>query len=154
MKDARTPTLIQVAMVAVRVPLLLLVPVVVGPDQVVAGLMVVTSTTYVAGWVVGNLTLRRKLGTGGSGQATGTVLRMAAVSAVAALRGGLVVHLTSDALGTSVAGSLGTLVIGTVVIGIAVVAGAVVVKVPEVSGPVAGVRARLGHPRGSGGTGA
>ncbi|WP_254781519.1 murein biosynthesis integral membrane protein MurJ [Modestobacter sp. DSM 44400] len=154
MKDARTPTLIQVAMVAVRVPLLLLVPVLVGPDQVVAGLMVVTSVTYVAGWVVGNVTLRRRLGTVGSAQAMGTVLRMTAVSAVAALLGSLVVHLTSGVLGTSVAGSLGTLVIGTVVIGIAVVAGAVVVKVPELSGLVAGVRARLGRPRGSDGPGA
>jgi putative peptidoglycan lipid II flippase len=154
MKDARTPTLIQVAMVAVRVPLLLLVPVVVGPDQVVAGLMVATGATYVAGWVVGNLALRRALGTGVGSGATGTVLRMAGVSAVAALLGWLVVHLTSDVLGTSVAGSLGTLVIGTVVIGIAVVAGAVVAKVPEVSGLAAGVRARLGRSRSPGRPGA
>jgi putative peptidoglycan lipid II flippase len=154
MKDARTPTLIQVAMVAVRVPLLLLVPVVVGPDDVVAGLMVVTSATYVAGWVVGNLALRRTLATGVGTGATGTVLRMAAVSAVAALLGWLVVHVTGGVLGTSVAGSLGTLVIGTVVIGIAVVAGAVVAKVPEVSGLAAGVRARLGRPRSSGRPGA
>ena len=54
MKDARTPTLIQVGMVAVRVPLLLLVPVLVGPAHVVAGLMLVTSITYVAGWVIGD----------------------------------------------------------------------------------------------------
>ena len=40
MKDARTPTFIQLAMVAVRVPLLLLVPVLVGPEHVVAGLMI------------------------------------------------------------------------------------------------------------------
>ena len=50
MKDARTPTLIQVGMVAVRVPLLLLVP---GrsssPEHVVAGLMLATSVTYVGG---------------------------------------------------------------------------------------------------------
>ena len=40
MKDARTPTLIQAGMVAVRVPLLLLVPVARRPEHVVAGLMV------------------------------------------------------------------------------------------------------------------
>jgi putative peptidoglycan lipid II flippase len=150
MKDARTPTLIQVAMVAVRVPLLLLVPLVVGPDHVVAGLMVATSATYVVGWVVGNIALRRALGTGVSTGAQGTVLRMAAVAAVAALVGGLVVHLTDGVLGHSVPGSLATIVLGTVVIGIAVVAGAVVAKVPEVSGLVAGVRARLGRPRAPG----
>src|SRR3712207_584386 len=62
MKDARTPTLIQVGMVAVRVPLLLLVPVVVGPENVVAGLMLVTGVTYVAGWVFGHVALHRTLG--------------------------------------------------------------------------------------------
>ena len=61
MKDARTPTLIQVGMVAVRVPLLLLVPVLVEPEHVVAGLMVATSVTYVAGWVLGHLALRSRL---------------------------------------------------------------------------------------------
>src|SRR6185312_8348346 len=62
MKDARTPTLIQLGMVGVRVPLLLLVPVVAGPELVVSGLMLVTSITYVAGWVIGDLALRRRLG--------------------------------------------------------------------------------------------
>ena len=62
MKDARTPTLIQVAMVAVRVPLLLLVPVLVDPEHVVAGLMIATSATYVVGWVVGSVALQRRLG--------------------------------------------------------------------------------------------
>ena len=63
MKDARTPTLIQVGMVAVRVPLLLARA---GgrrsPRHVVAGLMLVTSITYVAGWVIGDVALRRRLG--------------------------------------------------------------------------------------------
>src|SRR4051812_42394089 len=54
MKDARTPTFIQAGMVAVRVPLLVAVPAVVEPRQVVAGLMLVTSITYVAGWVIGD----------------------------------------------------------------------------------------------------
>src|SRR3954453_10109072 len=62
MKDARTPTLIQVGMATVRVPLLLLVPVLVGPEDVVTGLMLVTSITYVAGWVLGHLALRSRLG--------------------------------------------------------------------------------------------
>ena len=54
MKDARTPTLLQIGMVAVRVPLLLLVPHVVGAEHVVAGVMVATSATYLAGWVAGD----------------------------------------------------------------------------------------------------
>ncbi|WP_308128212.1 murein biosynthesis integral membrane protein MurJ [Modestobacter italicus] len=147
MKDARTPTLIQVAMVAVRVPLLLLVPVLVSPEHVVAGLMVATSVTYVAGWVVGSIALRRKLGVRVSAEASTTVLHMAGVSAVAGALGWVVVSLAGRYLGESSAGSLATVVLGTVVVGSAVVAGAVVVGVPELRDAVAGVRSRLGRSR-------
>ncbi|MCZ2837815.1 murein biosynthesis integral membrane protein MurJ [Modestobacter sp. VKM Ac-2985] len=147
MKDARTPTLIQVAMVAVRVPLLLLVPVLVDPEHVVAGLMIATSATYVAGWVVGAIALDRKLGVRASAEAGTTVLRMGAVSAVAGALGWAAVSLAGRSLGTSVPGSLGTVVLGTVVIGSAVVAGAVMAGVPELRGVLAGVRARLGRSR-------
>jgi putative peptidoglycan lipid II flippase len=147
MKDARTPTLIQVAMVAVRVPLLLLVPVLVDPEHVVAGLMIATSATYVAGWVVGAIALERKLGVRASAEAGTTVLRMTAVSAVAGALGWAAVSLAGRSLGTSVPGSLGTVVLGTVVIGSAVVAGAVMAGVPELRGVLAGVRARLGRSR-------
>nr|WP_281371529.1 murein biosynthesis integral membrane protein MurJ [Petropleomorpha daqingensis] len=147
MKDARTPTLIQVGMVAVRVPLLLLVPVVVGPEHVVAGLMFVTSVTYVAGWVLGDVALRRVLGAVRTRETLAPVLRIAGVSAAAGLLGWAVVALLGHVLGTSVAGSLGTLLVGTVVIGVAVAAGFVVARVPEVREPLEAVRARFGRGR-------
>ncbi|MGY1823633.1 murein biosynthesis integral membrane protein MurJ [Geodermatophilus sp. SYSU D00079] len=145
MKDARTPTLIQLGMVAVRVPLLLLVPVVVGPEHVVAGLMLVTSVTYVAGWVLGHVALRRRLGALSTRTTLGPVLRIAAASAVAGLLGWGAVLVTEDALGSSVAGSLGTLLVGTVVIGVVALAGLVLARVPEVREPLTAVRARLGR---------
>ncbi|WP_448614941.1 murein biosynthesis integral membrane protein MurJ [Modestobacter sp. URMC 112] len=148
MKDARTPTLVQLVMVAVRVPLVLLVPVVVAPDHVVAGLMLVTSITFVVGWVVGDVALRRRLGTLRGRRVLGSLLRLAAVSLVAGLLGWAAVAGVEDVLGRSVVGSLGALLVGTVVIGIAVVAGAVAARVPEVTGALAGVRARLGRGRG------
>lgn len=142
MKDARTPTLIQVGMVAVRVPLLLLVPAVVGPDDVVAGLMLVTSVTYVAGWVIGDLALRRRLGRLGSRATFGPVLRMAAVSVVAGGVGFLVRNVTEDLFGTALAGSLVTVLVGTVVIGGVALAGLVIARVPEVREPLAALRGR------------
>ena len=148
MKDARTPTLIQLVMVAVRVPLVLLVPVLVAPRHVVAGLMLVTSITFVVGWVVGDVALRRRLGTLRGRRVLGTLLKLSAVTLVAGLLGWAAVTALDEVLGRSVPGSLGTLLVGTVVIGVALVAGAVAVRVPEVSGALAGVRARLGRPRG------
>jgi putative peptidoglycan lipid II flippase len=147
MKDARTPTFIQLAMVAVRVPLLLLVPALVGPDHVVAGLMIATSTTYLMGWLAGSIALRRTVGVRSGPEAGRTVARMALVSLVAGVLGWVAVSLAGRALGESVPGSLGTVVLGTVVIGSAVVAGAVVVGVPEVRAALTGVRARLGRSR-------
>ncbi|MCW2579069.1 MAG: conserved rane protein of unknown function, partial [Blastococcus sp.] len=123
MKDARTPTLIQIGMVLVRVPLLLAVPAVVEPRSVVAGLMLVTSLTYVAGWVLGDLALRRRLGSLRTRETFAPLLRMFAASAAAGLVGWLTVKVTNDVLGASTAGSLARVLIGTVVIGGVALAG-------------------------------
>jgi putative peptidoglycan lipid II flippase len=145
MKDARTPTYIQAGMVAVRVPLLLAVPALVEPRHVVAGLMLVTSITYVAGWVIGDLALRRRLGGLATKETFEPVARMIAVSAVAGGAGWLVLKVIDDLLGTSSAGSLGKVLIGTVVIGGVALAGLVVARVPEIREPLAAVRARTGR---------
>ncbi|SOD95513.1 murein biosynthesis integral membrane protein MurJ [Blastococcus haudaquaticus] len=145
MKDARTPTLIQIGMVAVRVPLLLLVPTVVDPEHVVAGLMLVTGITYVAGWVIGDVALRRKLGGRRSGATLGPLLRMTAVAVVAGGAGLLVRNVTDDLVGTSPAGSLVTVLVGTVVIGGVALAGLVIARVPEVREPLAALRTRKGR---------
>jgi putative peptidoglycan lipid II flippase len=145
MKDARTPTLIQIGMVAVRVPLLLLVPALVGPEHVVAGLMLATSVTYVAGWVLGQVALRRRVGALRSRATLLPVATVAAVSAAAGLLGWLVLRLVDSLVGDSVAGSLAALVIGTVVIGVAAVSGLVLARVPEIREPLAAARARLGR---------
>jgi putative peptidoglycan lipid II flippase len=145
MRDARTPTLIQGGMVAVRVPLLLLVGALVDPRHVVAGLMVVTSVTYVAGWVIGDVMLRRRLGHLGSRETLPVVLRIGAVSAAAGILGELVVRPLHSVVGTGTAGSLVTLLVGTVVIGAAALAGTTVARVPELREPLAAVRARFGR---------
>jgi putative peptidoglycan lipid II flippase len=144
-KDARTPTLIQIGMVAVRVPLLLLVPVVVPPERVVAGLMLVTSVTYVAGWVLGDVALRRRLGGLRTRETFGPLARMAAAAAVAGAVGWLARNVTDDLLGTSPAGSLVTVLVGTVVIGGVALAGLVIARVPEIREPLAAVRGRRGR---------
>ncbi|TFV85798.1 murein biosynthesis integral membrane protein MurJ [Blastococcus sp. CT_GayMR20] len=145
MKDARTPTLIQVGMVAVRVPLLLLVPALVEPDHVVAGLMLATSITYVAGWVIGDVALRRRLGGLRTRETFGPVLRIAAASLVAGGAGWLVRNVTDDLLGASTTGSLAAVLVGTVVIGGVALAGLAVARVPELREPLAAVRARMGR---------
>jgi putative peptidoglycan lipid II flippase len=70
---------------------------------------------------------------------------MVLAAVVAGLLGWLVVGVTDDALGSSVRGSLGTLVVGTVVVGVTALAGFVLARVPELRGALGAVRGRLGR---------
>jgi putative peptidoglycan lipid II flippase len=66
MKDARTPTLIMLAMTIIKVLLAYLLPLVLAADDVVFGLTAVNSLTFVVGWLVGEIWLRHRLGPLGS----------------------------------------------------------------------------------------
>jgi putative peptidoglycan lipid II flippase len=145
MRDARTPTLIQLGMVAVRVPLLLVLAAVLPPEHVLAAIMVGTSVTYVAGWVLGDVLLRRRLGALRTRETLLSLLRVAVVSAAAGVTGELVVRLVRGLAGPGRTGSLVVLLVGTVVIGAAALAGTLVARVPEVREPLAAARVRLGR---------
>jgi putative peptidoglycan lipid II flippase len=62
MTDSRTPTFIQLVTVAVKIPLLLLCPLLLPPREVVLGLAAANSLSFVAGAVLGQVLLRRRLG--------------------------------------------------------------------------------------------
>ncbi len=62
MKDARTPTLIMGVMTVVKIPLLYMCGAVVDPKQVVIGVMLVNSLTFVVGAVLGQMWLWVRLG--------------------------------------------------------------------------------------------
>ncbi|GAA1297010.1 murein biosynthesis integral membrane protein MurJ [Pseudonocardia xinjiangensis] len=83
--DSRTPTFIQLFTVAVKVPLLLLCPVLLPPHDVVLGLAAANAVSFVAGAVVGQVFLRRKLGRVPTGQVLGTVGRALLASVAAGL---------------------------------------------------------------------
>jgi len=62
MKDSRSPTLIMVLMTAVRVPLLFMCQGMLAHEDVVVGVMMVNSLTYVVGAVAGQMWLWVRLG--------------------------------------------------------------------------------------------
>jgi putative peptidoglycan lipid II flippase len=72
-------------------------------------------------------------------------MRVAGVSALAGLLGWVVLIVTDDLLGSSMAGSLARVVVGTVVIGGAALVGLVVTRVPELREPLAAIKARMGR---------
>jgi putative peptidoglycan lipid II flippase len=86
MKDARTPTLIMVGMMMVKVSLSLLAPLVLGSDNVVYGLTFANSASFALGWIAGEVCLRKRLGDLGGKRVAVTLVRglLAALAAAAA----------------------------------------------------------------------
>jgi putative peptidoglycan lipid II flippase len=81
--DSRTPTLIQLFTVAVKIPLMLVCPLVLAPSDVVLGLAAANSFSFVAGTALGQVLIRRRLGSA----STGPVLATTGRTLVASLLG-------------------------------------------------------------------
>lgn len=60
--DSRTPTMVQLFTVGVKIPMLLLAGALLPPEQVVLGLAAANSASFVCGAVLGQVLLRRRLG--------------------------------------------------------------------------------------------
>ncbi|PZS22116.1 MAG: murein biosynthesis integral membrane protein MurJ [Pseudonocardiales bacterium] len=96
--DARTPTVIMVLMVAGKIGLSLLAPVVLGPQQVVIGLAAANSASFVIGAAAGQVWLWHRLGSLHTRRVAGTVIRIVVAAVVAALAGLVVLSLGRVAL--------------------------------------------------------
>ena len=146
MHDARTPTLINVFMVAVKVPLMLACPLVLDPERVVLGLAVVNSLSFVAGAIVGEVWLRVRLGRLQTGRVLATVARtVGAGLAVAAAAFGVdaaVTALVPAGVG-AVARAWIVLPLGTVVGAAVAVAAMALLRVAELDPVLRRVLPRL-----------
>ncbi|WP_420124666.1 murein biosynthesis integral membrane protein MurJ, partial [Nakamurella sp.] len=81
MKDARTPALINLVMVGVRIPLLI-ASVALSPALVVPAMALATTVSYVVGAVVGEVWLRHRYGPMGTARTLVTLGKMVLASAV------------------------------------------------------------------------
>ena len=139
--DSRTPTLLQLAIVGVKIPLLLAAGAVLPPERVVLGLAAANGLSFVFGAVLGQVVLHRRLGRLGTTAVLGALLRVLVASAVAGLAAWgamLLARRVLPALGP-VAGSWVDLGVAALV-GLPVAAVAMVVlRVPE----LAALRGRL-----------
>jgi putative peptidoglycan lipid II flippase len=121
MRDARTPTLINLAMVGVKVVLLLSASALLDGNAVIIALTVSTSLSYVAGCITGHILLRRRFGTLGFTAVARTVgwITLAAaaggavgLAVVLGLNSVLGVGRLSGLLELVVGGALGAAVLG------------------------------------------
>ncbi|GIL30890.1 murein biosynthesis integral membrane protein MurJ [Actinocatenispora comari] len=143
LKDARTPAWINAAMAAVLVPACLLVPRLLAPGHVVAGLAVAYGGVQLVGLVLGRLWLRHRFGPLGSGRVGRTVARLALLSAFGAAAGAAAVAAVTAVAGRGVPGSLLAVLAGTAAGLAAGWLAARFVHIPEVRAMSDLVRARL-----------
>lgn len=138
-KDARTPTLINLSMVSVRVPVALLIPVLVDPVDVVPALGAANALSFIVGAVVGQTLLRRRFGH----IDTRRVLRTGATVTGFAALGAAVAYFVAGWVVPDADTTLGSLLVigmGSVIVGIVVVVGLWLVRLPEIGNTVAGLR--------------
>jgi putative peptidoglycan lipid II flippase len=140
MRDARTPTFINLAMVGTKVVLVGLATLMLDGKAVIVALTVSTSLSYVAGCVVGNLLLERRFGSLGFAPVLRTVGLISAASAAGALITLIVVLLGNAVLGVGRLSGLLELIVGGP-LGLAVM-GAIAVRMnlPEVEEILSAVR--------------
>ncbi len=133
--DSRTPTLVQLVIVGVKIPLLLAVPLVLPPDRVVLGLAAANGVSFVVGAVLGQTLLHRRLGRLGTRTVLGAVVRMgvaAVLAALAALGAVWLVGPLLDDLGP-VARAWVQLGVAAVVGGLVTVVAMLALRVPELA---------------------
>jgi putative peptidoglycan lipid II flippase len=143
MRDGRTPTLINICMVASKVLIVLVAAAMVdGRAHVAETLTVATSASYVVGAVVGHVLLTRRLGHLGFRRVGRTVAQIGAASVVGALAAGAVVLAATSAIGHGHVGSLTALIAGGAVGLLVLAAVAWRMRIPEVEDIAALVRRR------------
>ncbi|WP_328612245.1 murein biosynthesis integral membrane protein MurJ [Amycolatopsis sp. NBC_00345] len=118
MKDARTPTLIMIVMTLVKVPLLYLCPVVLSPDNIVLGVMMVNALTFVVGAVLGQVWLWVTLGNLRSKRVIGVILFTVVASVLGVAAAWLVGQIVPDSMGVTLHAWIKLLLQGIVGIGV------------------------------------
>jgi putative peptidoglycan lipid II flippase len=141
-KDARTPTMVNLGMMAARVVLSLVAALLLPDQHLVAGLLVATSLSYVVGAVVGEALLRRRFGRLDTARTVRASVRFLVMSVLAGLAAWLVLALVTSALGQGFAGSLVAVVAGSAAAGGVLVLTAMLGRSAELDDVLRGLRGR------------
>jgi putative peptidoglycan lipid II flippase len=141
-KDAKTPTVINLGMMAARVVLSLLAGAILPDRHLVAGLLVATSLSYVVGAIGGEALLRRRFGHLDTARTVRASTRFLVMSVFAGLAAWLVLMLVTGALGHGVLGSFTGVVLGSVAAGAVLAVSVLVGRSAELDDVLRGLRGR------------
>jgi putative peptidoglycan lipid II flippase len=142
MRDAKTPTFINISMVTVKVGLVIAASQLLHGDAVIIALTVATSASYVAGAVSGHLFLRRRFGNVGFRSVLRTVGWVAIAAFAATLMALFVVVMVGSLIGISRGAGLIELVAGAGLGGAVLITVAHRLPLPEVAEILAAIGGR------------
>ncbi|HST65199.1 MAG TPA: murein biosynthesis integral membrane protein MurJ [Mycobacteriales bacterium] len=141
-KDARTPTVVNLVMMAARVLLSLLAAVTLSDRHLVAGLAVATSLSYVVGAVAGEALLRRRFGPLDTARTVRASTRFLVMSVLAGLAAWVVLMLVTGSAGRGTLGSLIGVLLGSVAAGAVLVVSVLVGRSAELDDVLRGLRGK------------
>ncbi|MEO6702975.1 MAG: murein biosynthesis integral membrane protein MurJ [Jatrophihabitantaceae bacterium] len=144
MRDARTPTFINLSMVATKVVLVVAASQLLHGRSIIVALTVSTSASYLVGCLVGHLLLRRRFGLLNFRPVARTVGWIGLASVIAGVIGLLVVLGGNATLGVGRLSALVELLVGSLLFFAALAAVAVRLPLPEVAEITGAVRRRTG----------
>jgi putative peptidoglycan lipid II flippase len=146
MPDTKTPALLNIPVVGLRIGVdLLLYGVILSASWVAAGLMFGNAISFVFSAVLGYWLLRRRIGALGLTSVLTSLARLTAAALVAAVPTALVALLIEHFLGLGKLGSLVGLVVGGAVLGTVYLAAAVALRAREVNDVWVMIRSRVGR---------
>jgi putative peptidoglycan lipid II flippase len=145
LRDTRTPAVINVPVVALRVGVDVIFYLVLPATVVAAALMGGSAISFAAGAALSIIYLRRRLGRLGMGRVAATLVRMAGAGAVAAVPTLLVGYAITRAMGDGKVASLVHLTVGGAILVGVYVAAALALRVAEVHELTRMVRRRIGR---------
>jgi putative peptidoglycan lipid II flippase len=145
MRDTKTPAMIILPVVLLRISVDVLLYVILPPGSVAAGLMVGNAVSYVLAATLGYGLMRRRLGDQHPSHVSGTLGRVLLAGLIAAVPTAAVVITMSVAWGDGKLASFVQLVVGGLVLGLAYLGAASWLRIREVRELVGLVRAKLGR---------
>jgi putative peptidoglycan lipid II flippase len=143
--DTKTPALLNVPVVALRIGVQLLAYLLLSASSVAAGLMFGNAISFVFATALGYWLIRRRIGRLGLTRVWKTLSRLTLAAALAAVPAALVVYGINGAMGDGKAGSFVQVVVGGLVLALGYVGTAVAMRVREVTELGGMLRSRLGR---------
>jgi putative peptidoglycan lipid II flippase len=145
MPDTKTPALVNMPVVAVRIALDVILYFALPLALVDAGLMLGNAISYVIAAIIGYQLLRRRIGLRAIGDTMRALGKLAVAALIAAIPAWLLSLLIQHELGNGKVGAVAALIVGAIVLGVAYVGAGLLLKARDITDVAGMVRARFGR---------